>query len=113
MRVIIAGGRDFNNYVLLLETIIKSNFDITEIVSGGAAGADRLGEKFAYEANISLKRFPANWNIHGRKAGIIRNGQMAEYADALIAVWDNKSPGTANMIKQAQSKRLKIFVEYY
>ena len=113
MKIIIAGGRDFDNYLHLLEAVVKSGFDITEVVSGGAPGADTLGELFARDMDLSMKRFPADWNRHGRAAGPIRNGEMALYADALIAMWDGVSTGTANMIKQATERGLKVHVERY
>ena len=113
MKVIIAGGRDFNDYLLLLQAVVKANFDVTEVVSGGAKGADSLGELFARDMDLSLKRFPADWDKHGRAAGPIRNGEMAGYADALIAMWDGVSTGTANMIKQAKDRGLKVHVERY
>lgn len=113
MKVIIAGGREFNDYILLLQAIVKSDFTISEVVSGGARGADALGEKFARDIGLPLQRFPADWNKHGKAAGIIRNGEMARYADALIACWDGKSTGTRNMIKQATDCGLKVYVEYY
>jgi hypothetical protein len=113
MKIIIAGGRDFDNYLHLLEAVVKSGFDVTEVVSGGAPGADTLGELFALDLEIPLKRFPADWNRHGRAAGPIRNGEMAEYGDALIAMWDGVSTGTANMIKQATERGLKVHVERY
>lgn len=113
MKIIIAGGRDFDNYLLLLEAVVKSGFDVTEVVSGGAPGADTLGELFARDMDLPMKRFPADWNRHGRAAGPIRNGEMAEYGDALIAMWDGVSTGTANMIKQATERGLKVYVERY
>ena len=113
MKVIIAGGRDFEDYMLLLQTVAKVNFGITEVVSGGAHGADTLGEFFARDLDIPLKRFVANWGKHGRSAGPIRNGEMADYADALIAFWDGKSAGTRNMIEQATGRGLKVHVERY
>jgi hypothetical protein len=113
MKIIIAGGRDFDNYLHLLEAVVKSGFDVTEVVSGGAPGADTLGELFARDLEIPMKRFPADWNRHGRAAGPIRNGEMAGYADALIAMWDGVSTGTANMIKQATERGLRVHVERY
>jgi hypothetical protein len=113
MKIIIAGGRDFDNYLLLLEAVVKSGFDITEVVSGGAPGADSLGERFARDMEIPMKQFPADWKKHGKAAGPIRNGEMALYADALIAMWDGVSTGTANMIKQAIDRGLKVHVERY
>lgn len=111
MKVIIAGSRDFTNYQFLLDSIYKLDYsEWTEIVSGGAKGADALGEQFAQTHNLSLKVFPADWNKLGNAAGPIRNKQMAEYADALVAFWDGKSKGTKNMIETARKLGLKTEV---
>lgn len=110
MKVIIAGGRDVFDFDAVSEAVKKSHYAISEVVSGGAQGADHLGEIYAAENNIPVKVFPANWDKHGRSAGPIRNGEMAEYADALIAIWDGKSRGTKNMIEQATEKGLQVYV---
>ena len=110
MNVIIAGGRDFTNYALVEEAIKRSAFEITQVVSGNAKGVDTLGEVWALAHNVPVEAFPADWSQHGRAAGPIRNRQMAEYADALIAIWDGKSKGTANMIQQARNKKLNVFI---
>jgi hypothetical protein len=87
MKVIIAGGRDFNHVELFFESMkfITKSLEMTEIISGGAKGADRLGEVWADYAKLSLKVFPAGWDTYKKAAGHIRNKQMAEYADFLIA----------------------------
>jgi hypothetical protein len=110
MKVIIAGGRDFTNYALVEDAIKCSAFEITQVVSGKAKGVDTLGEVWALANNIPVEAFPADWSQHGRAAGPIRNREMAEYADALIAIWDGESKGTANMIQQARNKRLNVFI---
>lgn len=98
MKVIIAGGRDFDNYQYLSNTINNLNITISEIVCGGARGADSLGEIWAKRNGIPVKYFYPDWNRYGKAAGPIRNQEMAEYADFLIAFWDKKSQGTKNMI---------------
>ncbi len=100
MKLIIAGSRSFTDYELLSEKAAKvNNFEeITEVVCGGAKGADILGKKWADENEIPVKLMPANWSKHGKAAGPIRNREMAEYADALLVFWDGESPGTKNMI---------------
>lgn len=115
MRVIIAGGRDFNNYELLKEKcdLIFSNNKPDEIVSGCAKGADCYGEMYAAENNIPKKVFMADWDAHGKAAGPIRNRQMAEYATHLIAFWDGKSRGTKNMIDTAKEFNLPTRVIRY
>lgn len=110
MKVIIAGSRDFNDYRVLTKAIMKSGLKIEEVVCGMARGVDLLGKHWADQRGIYVKEFPADWNAHGRRAGPIRNAEMAKYADALIAIWDGESKGTANMISQARLKNLKVFV---
>lgn len=115
MRLIIAGSRagadigDVNLAVLAAQQE-WDDCPVTEIVSGGAAGVDLLGEELAATNGVPVKRFPADWATHGKAAGPIRNRQMAEYADALVAVWDGKSRGTKNMIDEAKKRGLPVYV---
>lgn len=108
MKVIIAGSRGFTDYKLLAEKMEVHREFITQVVSGGAHGADQLGKDWALEMGINWKTMPAKWNEHGREAGFIRNTEMAEYADGLVAFWDGKSRGTKHMILEA--RRLGLFV---
>jgi hypothetical protein len=115
MRVIIAGGRYFEDMGLLTEFMdtVRTNFDITEIVHGGAKGADMLGEAWALASRIPTRCFPADWQKHGLRAGPIRNAEMAQYADVLVAFWDGESKGTKNMIQtMKQAGKLAIVVRY-
>ena len=115
MKVIIAGGRDFNNYELLCEycdKILANSINI-EVVSGKARGADSLGERYARERGYPIKDFPANWDEFGKSAGYIRNKQMAEYSDGLIAFWNGKSKGTKHMIDLARERNLRIKIKLY
>lgn len=120
-KVIIAGGRDFTDYKLLrsicsklLKTaMFNYDNDPIEIVSGNANGADKLGEKFAGDFDLQVKKFPADWNKHGKSAGYIRNKQMAEYAQVLIAFWDGTSKGTKMMIDLAHEYELEVRVIKY
>lgn len=111
MRVIVAGGRDFENYDVLVEAVDEAPFEITTVVSGGANGADALGKRYALEMNKELIVYEANWKVHGRGAGPARNKKMAENADALIAIWDGQSKGTKNMIDTATKKGLLVYVK--
>lgn len=111
MKVIIAGGRNYFNYEVLVEAIKESNLQISTVVSGGAKGVDALGERYAEEMNLQLNIYPADWETHGRSAGPIRNRKMAENAEALIALWDGESRGTKNMIETATKKGLIVFVK--
>lgn len=113
MKVIIAGSRSFDDYELLCkycDKVLSAQSDV-EIVSGRARGADRLGENYAYERQYKTTYFPADWDNLGKKAGYVRNEEMAKYADALIAFWDGKSKGTKHMIDLAEKHNLKIRVK--
>jgi hypothetical protein len=113
MKVIIAGSRSIQEQTVVYTAIEQSGFMLREIVSGMAKGVDRLGEQYAKAHHLPIKRFPANWVKYGKKAGYIRNAEMADYADALIAVWDGQSRGTQHMVKLAELKNLPIFVYHY
>lgn len=110
MKVIIAGSRDIEDYELVKRAIAESGFKITEVVSGDARGPDQLGEAWADDNNVPVTLFPAKWNVHGKKAGMIRNEEMAAYAQALIAIWDGKSSGTRHMIQIARNRNLLVYV---
>ena len=116
MKVIIAGSRGFNDYETLCkfcDYIIGEPEDEVEIVSGTARGADKLGERYANDRKYTIKEFPANWNEHGKAAGYIRNGEMADYADTLIAFHDGESKGTQHMIDLANKKGINVAVYKY
>jgi hypothetical protein len=97
MKVIIAGSRDIDDIDVLHDAYGRCRWSITEIVSGGARGVDTMARDFAIYNTISYKEFLPDWDI-GRHAGFIRNDQMAQYAEGLIAIWDGKSKGTKHMI---------------
>lgn len=117
-RVIIAGCRNFYNYVTLkdrCEYYLQNKMQTHNviIVSGHASGADTLGEKFAVDHNLQCELHPADWEKHGKAAGPIRNAEMADVADALIAFWDGQNRGTKSMIELAKRKGLQVAVVRY
>lgn len=111
MKVIIAGSRGITDYDCLMEAIQLCPFiDITEIVSGNAKGVDSLGEEWALNHARPCTKFPASWVELGKSAGFVRNVQMADYADALIAIWDGQSKGTFHMIGEMVRHNKPVFV---
>ena len=76
-----------------------------ELISGHAPGADILGERYAREHDLKLRVFPAQWELYGKTAGVIRNQQMTDYAlkESAIAVffWNGSSRGTRDAIRRA------------
>lgn len=112
MKTIISGSRGITDIAIVREAVKKSGFEISQVLSGTARGVDRLGERWAEENGVPVRKCPADWSKHGKRAGILRNVFMAEEADALIAIWDGKSRGTGHMITVAEVCELKVYVEH-
>lgn len=119
-RVIVAGGRDFDDYEYLSQQLDKlfgnsSNFDSRQIkiISGMADGADTLAIRYADEHRLTKILFPANWKYHHRFAGFLRNEDMLSIATHLVAFWDGKSSGTKHMLELAQAKGIPVWIFNY
>lgn len=128
LRIIIAGSRDFDDYDLAFETLLdfwnhldKYPFirlfgDQVKIISGRARGADRIGEYLGEKFGLEVIGFPADWDGLGKRAGYVRNAEMAKYAmtdgsyGVLIAFWDGKSKGTKHMIDLAEKNGLEVHI---
>lgn len=110
MKTIIAGSRDIESYREIEDAVKASGFEVTTVISGTARGVDRIGINWAFKHNIPVIEVPAKWDIYGKRAGYLRNEEMAKIGDALIAVWDGKSKGTKSMIDLARSYGLKTHV---
>lgn len=128
MKTIIAGSRKIKDFAHVETAMANCPWrdQITHVVSGCAPGVDTLGEEWAEKNLIHIVRAPAKWddltapgavvkrhNISGKpynaRAGFDRNEAMAKYADALVAVWNGHSHGTADMIQRAERHGLKIY----
>jgi hypothetical protein len=112
-KLIVAGGRDYTDYehlsrVLFAMADVEFADKEVSIVSGMARGADRLAVRFAKDNYVDLHEFPADWHQYGKRAGFMRNAQMGDFADGLLAFWDGQSKGTAQMI--SYMKKLNKFV---
>ena len=114
LRLIVAGSRKWpwKRYLFDAISFFTKNYEKAhiEIVEGEARGPDLWAREWAETNGVAFKPFPADWDEAPRAAGFIRNQQMAEYGNALLAFWDGVSPGTADMIKRAQAAGLKVVV---
>jgi hypothetical protein len=110
MKTIVAGSRTITDVNIVAFAIEQSGFLITEIASGMARGVDMAAVEYAHRTGVPLRPFPADWETEGRAAGYNRNVRMAEWAEALVAIWDGKSRGTKHMIDIARKAGLKVFV---
>lgn len=113
MKVVVAGSRNITNYDVVKKVIDdakESGLEITAIIEGGARGVDALAARYAAEYGIEHIKVPADWGRFNRGAGKMRNQQMADMGDALIAIWDGKSTGTRHMIECARKSGLVVLV---
>lgn len=115
MKLAVVGSRGFNNYGLLKHKldVIHEKRGITLIVSGGAKGADSFAEQWAKENSVPTKIFYPEWDKHGKKAGYIRNVEIVQNSDALIAFWDGVSKGTEHSINLARAQEIPVSIIEY
>lgn len=113
MKVAIIGGRDFNNYEMLCEILNQYKNKISQIISGGAKGADSLGERWAKDKKIQTKIFYPDWGKYGKTAGLVRNHDIISNSDCVIAFWDGKSTGTKHSISLCKESKKPIKIIYY
>ena len=114
--VLIAGSRNFEDYGTAKKYIdfclknIKKQYKII-IISGGAKGADKLGERYAHENRMKCIYYYPDWERYGKSAGPRRNSEMVKKADYVICFWDGKSRGTAFMIEYCKKLNKDVIVK--
>lgn len=115
MRILICGGRDFDDLILFWKTMdnLSDQFDFDGnqpivIIEGGARGADRISQMYAKECGWELETYPADWHKHGKAAGPIRNKQMLDEGKPDLVVAFPGGSGTKNMIDQATKAGVKV-----
>lgn len=103
MKLAVVGNRNYTNYITIKSAIdqIRTHVAVTEIVSGGATGVDALAKRYATEEKIKYVEFPADWATYGKAAGPLRNQQIVDYCDRVLAFPTDNSPGTQDTIKRA------------
>lgn len=118
MKVIVAGGRDFEDrgYMEISIQGLIQKADIPrdfELVCGMARGADMVAYTLCKKKGNILHEFPADWDRYGKGAGHRRNREMGDFADCLIAFWDGESKGTKGMIDYMRKLGKPVFVFHY
>lgn len=119
MKIAIVGSRDYHKYDIIKttmdqirENMKKQGLEIIEIVSGGASGVDTLARQYAEENKLQFKEFPADWAQYGKSAGPMRNQQIVNYSDYVVAFPSGPSHGTRDTIKRAiKVGKLALIVE--
>jgi len=109
--ITVAGSRSINDYELVKKAFSEIDIKVDCIVSGGAKGIDQLGERLAKDYNLKLITILPYWDELGKKAGMIRNMEMFNYSDALLAIWDGESNGTKHMINLFKKSNKSIYLK--
>jgi hypothetical protein len=107
MKLAVVGSRSFIDYEFLKKML--AFHECTQIISGGARGADRLAKQYAAENGISIREFLPDWDTHGKSAGYLRNKQIVEACDELVAFWDGESRGTKYSITLAEEANKPVY----
>jgi len=114
MKLAVVGSRTFTDYQLfyeVLDSILEVHGGMIELISGGAKGADSLAKRYADDAGIGIKIFAAHWDEFGKGAGMIRNTDIVNECDQLLAFWDGKSRGTLDSITKAVQAKKFVMVQ--
>ena len=109
MKIAVVGSRSLHNYQLV--KLILNQYTFTQIISGGAKGIDTLAEQYSDELGLikPLLILP-DWRRYKRGAGVVRNREIVDTADFVVAIWDGKSKGTQISINHAKKTHKPVFV---
>jgi hypothetical protein len=112
MRVLICGSRHWTDYKMILRVLGAMQDRVALVIEGGAQGADLLGRKAAEALDLPYSEFPAEWEKHGKAAGVIRNQEMIDKAQPTVVLAFHEDPklgkGTADMVERALKARIPV-----
>ena len=112
MKLLICGSRTITDYNLLLEALRESGYEPTSLISGGSRGVDTLAERYAEEAGLPITVVRPDYaKYKGRRASIIRNCEMVQACDAVLAVHDGASRGTRFTYEYGRKKNKPVYVK--
>lgn len=117
MNLLVCGSRDFSSRERafgILDQVHKEK-KVELVIEGGTRGGDRLGREWAQSRNIPVRTVNAEWEVHGRSAGFIRNKQMVKMLrpgiDCCVALWDGRSRGTAITMDLCRQSGVQVLVQ--
>jgi hypothetical protein len=110
VRVLVCGGRHFRDLDLVRETLrrVHAEHRISAVVSGNCRGADQCAEAWAADNFIPVDRHRAEWTVHGKAAGPIRNQQMIDKGKPGLVVAFPGGRGTSDMVRRARAAGVRI-----
>ena len=111
MRILVCGGRDFSDADFLSGILdaAKREYGNVEIINGGASGADKLAEAWAFARNVTCAAYPADWKKYGRAAGPIRNQRMLDKGRPELVIAFPGGRGTDDMVRRAMEAGVFVY----
>jgi hypothetical protein len=109
MRLAIVGSREWKR-LDWIDAFVDYLASGTVVITGGARGVDKTAEKSALAKGLEVRVFPADWDKYGKGAGFIRNQQIVDACDAVVAFWDGESNGTKDTLKKASAAKKPTFI---
>jgi hypothetical protein len=108
MRILVCGGRDFDDYACLADALSNLPVRPDTIIHGGARGADALAAIWAKARHVAVEEYPADWRTHGHAAGPLRNRRMLEEGRPDVVVAFPGGKGTRDMMRQARAAGVQV-----
>lgn len=107
MRVAVIGSRNTDDRI---EDLIRDNLPpyTTEIISGGAKGVDEAAKHVAAALGIPFREFLPDYDTYGKRAPLVRNDRIIDYADMVLAFWDGESPGTKYVVTSCLKRSKRV-----
>ena len=113
MRVIVAGGPDYDGGAISIEEVVKnSGLNVATVLSGGERGAGLAVERWAEAKGVELEVYLSDWKRHKYRASHVRNEEMAKDADAMIALWDGKNPTISHLMSLMEAKKKPVYIHW-
>jgi hypothetical protein len=113
VRLLICGSRHVLSLQILEQALYRAGIEaasVTAVIHGAARGVDHSADTWARMHGIPVEQFPADWNRYGARAGPLRNQQMVDVAEAVLAIPCSKSRGTWDTVRRARERGLPVHV---
>ena len=111
MKALVCGGRDWSDTSAIFSALdgAREALGVTEIIHGGAPGADQIAGRWAKQRDVPCTVYPANWLVDGKAAGPIRNQRMLDEGKPNMVLAFAGGKGTADMVRRAVNAALKVY----
>lgn len=115
LRVVVTGGRTYARGDIVLAALsscARAHPNAAMLVAqGGARGADALALQFQLQEPLAFLRhvtFPAHWDQHGKRAGMMRNREMLDAVQPHFVLAFPGGTGTEGCVAEAIKRSIHV-----